>query len=424
MNGRSSTARPLGPLLRGGGVYWGAMLLAGGVNLGFNLLAARALGPGRYGELAALLALVNALLLGVSAITRTVTTLVAGRTDPALDAWVLRRGTGWLLGFGAACTLALGLAAVPTAHLLHLPRPAWIWVAALALPPAHAGAASTGILQGRRRFAVAGAINLAAAAAKFALLLALVRGRAGVGPDAGAAVAEVIVVWLGSTWALRPLLRAAPPPRRPLLAEGGALSLPAALTVARLLFLNLDILAARHFLGVRAAGLFAALAVTGRIVAYGTGAIPPVLYPYLIRHRRQARLAAACLLLGLGATAVAGGAGAAVFYLAPGGVVRALFGPAFAAIAPYAGWYGTAFLLYSLAYVHLQYLLAARSPWVWAYALGGGALELAAVSLFHRGLGELTAAVGACFTLLCCATGLHAAGLLRRQLRAAPGRVA
>jgi O-antigen/teichoic acid export membrane protein len=407
-SGSGRSAAPLVEFMTSTSAYWMAMLAVGVFNLGFNLVAARALAPAAYGELAAIIALVNLFLVAVGAITRTVTGMVARTEDAGLSAWMLRRGTVWLAVAGAAAALLVGAESRPIAAALHLDTPAWVLIAALALVPGNTGAVTTGILQGFRLFPIAGGVNLVAAVAKFTALLLLLRGGWGVTGGAAATLVEVTVVWLGTAAVLRRLLRGVTPRAGQLAAEyRNLLALPVSLTVARLVFFNLDILMARHYLGARDAGLFAALGVTGRIIAYATGALPPVIYPYLVRHRAEPRLAARCLALALGGTAAFGGVAIAIFYVAPGPVVRALFGSAFVQIAPYVAWYGLGFLLYALTYVLLHYLLAEESWWVWVYAVGGSAAEAATLMAFHGGIGELTRAVAAFFGLMFALTAIH-----------------
>lgn len=415
----------LGAFLDSGATYWSAMLLVGVLNLGFNVIAAQHLGPVAYGDLAAVLALINLFLVAIGAVTRTVTAIVARLEDLAVSAWLLRSGSVWMTLIGTAAVILVGSLARPVAALLHLDDPAWVWIAAVALVPGHTGAITTGILQGLRLFRQSGGVNLAGAAVKFGALLLLLHAGLGVTGGALASLAEVTIIWGGAYLVLIPLLRRLHPRRLDLAADyRELLALPVALTVARMLFFNLDILMARHYLSAQDAGLFAALGVTGRIIAYGTGALPPVIYPYLVRYRADHSLMAKYLGLALAATALCGGGVIAVFYLAPNVIVGALFGAAFAQIAPFVGWYGVAFLLYALTYVLLHYLLAEETWWVWVYALGGGMLEAAALVVFHAGIAQFTEVVTACFALIFVITAAHAAVYVlrppKRSLQAVP----
>ncbi len=411
--------------LRSGVTYWGAMLAVGACNLGFSLIAARRLGPSAYGALAAIVALVNVFLIAASAITRTVTVVVATADDRATGASIFRRGTVAAAGAGVVAMFLVGLAAAPVAHALHMQDPVWIWIAAASLVPAFAGAVTTGILQGLRLFRASGGVNLTAAVLKLITLLLLLDAGLGVAGAGMATLAEVTLIWLVAIPLLHRMFRGVrETPARAGAARHGSLALPAALTVARLVFFNLDILVARHYLGPEDAGLFAALAVTGRIIAYGTGALPPVVYPYLVRHRGDAGLMTRYLALCLAATAVAGGGAIAVLGLAPVSVVRVLFDSAFSGIAPYVAWYGLAFLLYSLSYVLLHYLLAVENWWVWVYAVGGGLAEVGALAVFHGGIGRLTAVETVFFGILFILTSAQTAVGLRRQRRAAAASTA
>jgi O-antigen/teichoic acid export membrane protein len=417
---RIRASSDLAQFLQSGATYWVAMLVVGVLNLGFNVVALRLLHPVRYGELAALISLVNLVLIASGAVSRTVTAVVATLEERHLAAWFRGSASPALAGMGLAATLVVGLFAGPIAGLLHLSHPLWVWIAAFSLVPGYAGAVVTGVLQGLRLFREAGAINLLAAVLKFATLLLLLGLGLGVTGGTLATLTEVTVVWVASyivlAWPLRGVAaRAVPWMAR----HRDLLGLPVALTVARLLYFNVDILMARHYLGPRQAGLFAALGLTGRIIAYGTGALPPVIYPYLIRFRGDRRLTVRTLGLTLLATAIAGGGAMGLFFVAPHLLVH-LFGADTAAIAPFVGWYALAFLFYSLAYVLLYFLLAAQSWWVWVYAIGGSALEILGLMLFHRDIAQFTVVVTVFFGLMFVLTGVHTVRLLASGRRQAP----
>ncbi len=407
---------PMGHFLENAANYWGAMLIVGILNLSFSVIAARHLGPTRYGVLAAVVTMINVFLIAATALTRTVTAHVATSDDRPAAAWFLRRSTARAAFAGAVAMAAFGLAATPVANLLRI-SPAWIWLAGASLIPALAGGVTTGILQGMRLFLTSGVVNLSASVLKLLTLILLLDAGLGVVGASVATLVEVTVISIVGIAVLGRILAAVPArqPAHPIAERQRLASLPTALTVARLVFFNLDILVARHFLGPEAAGLFAALAVTGRIIAYGTGALPQVVYPYLVRYRKDPALTARYLVFCLLATLLIGGGAIAVLTIAPAGVVGLLFGSSFRAISPYVAWYGLAFLLYSLAYVILHYLLALESWWVWVYAVAGGIAEVAAMAVFHHGIGDLTAVEVVFFACLFLLTSLQAALAFRRE---------
>lgn len=414
----AGTAGAMRHFLHSGVAYWGAMLLAGSSNLVFNLLAARFLGRDAYGITASLIALINILLIGSTAVTRTATALVAATDERGVSAWILRRGTWTTVLAGLLLMGLVGALARPLAAFLHLAHPLWIWLVGAAMVPALAGGITTGILQGMRSFAASGAVNLGGAVLKLAALVLLVDAGLGVTGATLATLCEVTVIWVGGLAILYRVLRgvAGATPAH-VGATRSLFTLPAALTVARLVFFNLDILIARHYLSATQAGLFAALAITGRTIAYGTGALPPVVYPYLVRYRQDLALTVKYLLLCLVATAVTGAGAIAVLVVAPTAVVHVLFSAQYASIAPYVAWYGLAFLLYSLVYVLLHYLLAIESGWVWVYAVGGGLAEIAAMTVFHSGIGMLTGVEVVFFGLLFILTSIQTVIALLRGRR-------
>lgn len=409
--------------LQSGVAYWALMLLAGLSNLVFTVLAARFLGPDAYGIMLSLTTLINVILIASTAVTRTATAVVAATADRGVSAWILQRGTGTMVLAGLFLMGIIGVLARPLADFLHLSHPAWIWIVGAAMVPCLAGGITTGILQGMRMFSTSGGVNLSGAAMKLGALVLLLDAGLGVTGATLATLFETTVIWVGGMVILYRMLRGV---ARTAPGHAGAarslFTLPAALSLARLVFFNLDILLAKHYLSAEQAGLFGALAMTGRIIAYGTGALPPVVYPYLVRHRSDRALSLRYLLLCQLATAVTGTAAVAALVLAPSTVVDIVYGSKYVAgVAPFVGWYGLAFLLYSLMYVTLHYLLAIESRQVWVYAAGGGVVELVAMVIFHRGIGALTAVEVVFFGVLFIVTSTHAVvALARTPATAAP----
>lgn len=380
----------------------------------FTVVAARLLHPVRYGEFAAIVALINLVLIASTAVTRTVVAVATTLDDRGMTAWLARWGSTCLALVGAVGLMVVGLFAHAIAETLHLQMPLWVWLAGAAMIPGYVGAVWSGLLYTLQLFLQAGVINVVAALVKLAVLVLLLSMGMSVTGGTLASLTEVTMVALGSLAVLFRPLRGVRPKVVPWMKQyRELLGLPLAPTVARLLYFNVDILMARHYLGPVEAGLFAALATIGRIIAYGTGALPTVVYPYLIRFRRNWSLTARTLLLTLGATLVVGGGGTAFLYVFPELVVR-VFGHSYQAIAPYMGIYGLAFLLYSLVYILLQYLLSAKSWWLWAYAIGGSMLEIVALVFFHRNIPQFTWVVTGFFGVMLVITGAHAAHDLLR----------
>ena len=282
-------ARPPSRLLGSAAVVSVAFLGANALAYVFTVLAARALAPAAYGELAALL---SVLLVGAVPATGV-------QTAAALHLGG-RRGDAELLGrlHATSCAVAAGVCAVgalvagPLAGLLHLPDPAsLVWLVALLVPhtlvPGYQG-----LLQGAgdyRRLAVLtvgfGVTKLGGGLA--GLLVGGTPAAALAGMTAGAC-AGALLGWLAT--GCPGLRRDLSGPLRTALRASAAL-------LGFVLLLNLDVLLARHHLSAAASGEYAVAAVFAKVAFWLPQGVGVVLLPRLGQAAGRRRLLSVALVL-------------------------------------------------------------------------------------------------------------------------------
>ncbi len=310
---------------QGGLVFVGASLAVGLSNFVFHLVLSRLLGPANYGAFGALLNVTAVATVPLNAVSVTVAQSVARRPDPA-QVPPLGRLLRLAVVAGALAT-ALWLAATPTLdRFFHLRTPDATVVLGFWLLVAVPGAVLEGVVLGQRRFAVAGAGQLAGTLVRLTSGVALVLLGLGVEGGMAATVAAALAIVAAYGWALR----------RELWARGRfvpraseALLSTVALGGAALLT-SIDAWLARHFLAPHAAGLFVAAATAGNIALFLPGAITLVYFPRLAASRGSGPEARQALARATGLVALVGLGSAGVMALFPGLVVGVLFGPAFA----------------------------------------------------------------------------------------------
>jgi O-antigen/teichoic acid export membrane protein len=297
-SGRAGAARPLARL---GAVLAAATLLANVLGYVLVLALSRLLPPADYGAVGALLnlaviGLVPALAVQLVAARETA---ARGRQAP-VDA---RLGT-----LGLAAGGVVGLVVVVAAPLLdrylHLGGP-WAPVAlGLSLVPGAGTAAVQGVLQGGERFGRLSIVLVVAAAMRCA--------GAALPAVAGWSVAAVIggtlvgaVVSLGVAVALVPgafgALRTSGLGRQARDVLGSSTS-----TAGLLVFVNLDVLLARHGLPPALSGLYAVGSIFTKIAFWGPAFLATLLYPRMTAPgaRDRAVVAAVGLTAGLGSAVV------------------------------------------------------------------------------------------------------------------------
>ena len=248
----------------------------------FTVIAARALVPAAYGELAALMSVLLVATVPATGVQTAAALYLGGRNGNQTSAMARLHATALVT---ALAVVALGvLAAAPVGALLHLPdATVLVWLLALLLPYTLV-AGYQGMLQGTGRYgrlavttAVFGAARLAGATAGLLIGGTPSSTLAGmtVGACAGALIAWAVCGRPGFSWELRGPVSA-------------TLHASAAL-LGFIVLLNLDVLLARHHLPAYAAGEYAVGAIFAKVAFWLPQGIGVVLLPRLAdaTHRRR-----------------------------------------------------------------------------------------------------------------------------------------
>lgn len=154
---------------------------------------------------------------------------------------------------------------------------------------------------------------------------------------------------------------------------------------------SMDIVLARHFLSGFEAGIYASVAVLGKIIFYASSAIATVLFPVLAaRHAKQERVAsitvfAVCLVAGISSVITI------VYMVFPMFVTHFLFGSSYDAAANYLGVFGIFISCYSVVYVLTMALLALEKTAVWRLIILAAVMQIALISFFHETISVMIA---------------------------------
>ncbi|MEI2775864.1 MAG: hypothetical protein V9G19_07795 [Tetrasphaera sp.] len=348
---RSSTEpASAGPGARSGAVLAAATLIAGVLGYAFILILSRALGPERYGAVAALLGVALISTVTMTAVQLENTRLVAsGRVTSGV---VLMRHS---LAVSIATALVVGLLCPLLVRLLHVDGLTDALVMASLLVPQTFSGGLLGILLGRglttqfgMLLVATGASRMLAAVATlavggdetFALVTAVVGGLAAcalgvwqvlISEPSDAGVAPEAFGWAG-------LARAA--------AGAGAL----------MVLLNADLLASRGVLPSRESGWYAFLVVFGRFTFWGTNFLSLWIFPHVAAKGSTTRAVRAAL----GVVVLVGAAAVLGAWLFGRPLVRLLAGESYLPAAGHAPAFATAGVL--LAVVQLAtYVDVARA---------------------------------------------------------------
>ncbi|HUB17718.1 MAG TPA: oligosaccharide flippase family protein [Acidobacteriaceae bacterium] len=371
------------------------LLLGSGVatltNFIYNVAVARFLGPAGYGHAAA----VYTLLVLISAATLSFQ-IVAAKVvaqQPSLEAKraVYRsvHRAAWTCGVLVAILLLL--CQKPIAAYLNLPGP--ILVALLA-----AGAAFY-VPLGARRGYMQGVCGFRALAINLVLegigrlggSLLLMHLGWGVRGVVAANAAAVAIAWLAAV----PLHRVARI-ANPLLLHHALRETQQAIVFfsGQVLINNCDIVLVKHFFLPAAAGLYAAVAMVGRVIFTFSSAVVNSMFPIVAGTRQEERRAlrviatSSLLVVGIGGVLALG------LRVTPAWVWTRFFGSGFALRGPYGlpwllSMYAVTTILYCLSVVIITYEMSwriANTGWI---QLAFSGVVIAGICLFHSSLREV-----------------------------------
>jgi O-antigen/teichoic acid export membrane protein len=373
-----------------------AVLLSGSslttlINLGYNILVARFLGASGYGHVAVvytMLTIASAVTLSFQIVSAKVVAQQASSAESRAAAYRFLHRSAWSCGLFVACLLVVFRQSV--ADYLRLPSPLLVVLLAV-------GAAFYVPLGSRRGYILgacgfkklASSLILEAGTRLIGSLVAVFLGFGVTGVIAANAAAEAIA------WAVIPPARTASG-KNPL---GGFLALRELLQAlvffsGQVLINNSDIVLVKHFFAPATAGLYAAIALVGRVIFSFSAAIMNGMFPVVAGARHEERknlsLIATSLLLVLGI----GSAMAIGLRIAPPSLWTTFFGPGFHLPGPYGLPYllslkAVVTMVFSLSIILIAYEMSYRiANTSWVQLAFGGAV-IAGICRFHSSLREV-----------------------------------
>jgi len=377
-------------------IFSGSVVLLSGsslttaINLAYNIAVARFLGPKGFGQAT----VVYTILTLISAVTlsfQIISTKAVAQQNSAEGKAAVYRGFhqgAWVCGILVALLLFLFQKAI--ASYLVLSDPMLVAILAIGVAFYVPLGSRRGYIQGtylfRRlatNFVVEGVIRLGGSV----LLILLGYGVEGV---IAANSAAVVVAYFA---AVPKLASPVPNPLR----FSSALretSMAMVFFFGQVLINNCDIVLVKHFFVAQEAGLYAAVAMVGRVIFAFSSAVVNSMFPHVAGtqqvERKDLRVIATSLLLVIGTgSALALGLG-----IAPAGIWTALFGSGFEIAGPYnfpylLVLYAITTIVFSLSVVVITFEMSykiAKTSWV---QLAFSGVVIAGICRFHSSLREV-----------------------------------
>ncbi len=152
---------------------------------------------------------------------------------------------------------------------------------------------------------------------------------------------------------------------------------------------NSDILLVKHFFESANAGLYASMALIGRVVYFVTWMFVMLLLPKVIEKRKQGLETSPVLRKYLGYIVLLS-AGIVLFtFLFPSFTVTVLFGEAYLSIGPLLGWYALATALFAISNVYTYYFLSLDKYLPIVFSGVFGLTQIGLIIIFHSSLLEV-----------------------------------
>ena len=364
--------------------------VATATNLLYNIAVARFLGPAGFGHATAvytLLILISAATLSIQIVSAK---MVAQQASPEGKRAVyhLFHRAAWAVG------IVLGLALLifqrPIANFLNLPSPSLVALLSVGAAFYVPLGARRGYVQGAcafRSLAISLVIEGIGRLGGSLLVMKLGMGVSGVIAANSAAVA---LAWL----LLIP--KRGPVVHLPLLRREAMRETTQALIffAGQVLISNWNIVLVKHFFAPRGAGLYAAVAMVGRVIFTSSWAVVNSMFPLVAGTRAEDRRGSRLILTSVGLVLAIGGVIVLGLHLAPPWIWTAFFGKGFFLTGRYdlsylMEIYGIMTVFYCLAVVLITYEMAykiANTSWV---QLAFGGAMIGGIWFFHDSLHQV-----------------------------------
>jgi O-antigen/teichoic acid export membrane protein len=357
--------------MRHGAIMALAMVLAGGLDYGVNIVAGRWLPPVQYGIFVSVTAILQVLLLLAIAIRMVVAFYTAELGAQGPSAWVagfVQRAWRWAWQWGLLAAILMAAISPWLARGLQLPNSWPLWAASSMVLFLFLRETTYGALQGIQSFTGLGVVQVVQAVLRMALAILLIWAG---GQASGAILAQPLSCALGlglALWWLRPQFRerGAMPKRR--VSWNYSAHTLVGLAIFGVLT-NLDALFVKRSFSPQVAGDYGPVVTLAKISLFLPWAIGIVLFPKVTQRQARGEDPRPILLLSLAAAVAPGLMLTGVYFLFPAKVVATVFGGAYADPGMVLGMASLAATLFAGANIWLNYAMSLERP-AFVYALG------------------------------------------------------
>lgn len=166
----------------------------------------------------------------------------------------------------------------------------------------------------------------------------------------------------------------------------GFFMLTACYELTQIICNNSDILLVKHYFPAQEAGLYASLALIGRVVYFVTWMFVMLLLPTVVDKKKKGEDTKPVLLKYTGYIIILASIIVGCTFLFPEFSVKLLFGEAYVSIAPLLGWYALATSFFAISNIFAYYFLSLDHYKPIGIAAIMGIMQIVLIALFHENL--------------------------------------
>lgn len=393
---------------RAGAIVFIGIAVANAGNYLFQLIAARWLGPGKYGDLAALIAVAALITLPLggiqAAVAREVATLDAAKRH-ALGVARVRYALGLTLTAGVIVATALILSSELIRHALDIESLSAVVMTLALVAPAFLMPLLLGWLQGLQRFGLLSATLTVGPLVRIALLVALLAAGKGVAGAAGATLVASAAALAIPLATLHSDIGTSGPRKAGSFnwTKGVRRSLPVIVGLLAVTALStIDVVVANIALDEQDAGIYGSASLISRVILYLSAAVVTVLLPKVSERSALQRDTTAILSASLLATTTLSVLATVFYTLFSDTIVSLTVGGEYADAAPLLWVFALAMSGYALLNVLLFNDLGRGGTAMVKLLVAGAIGQLVGLAIFHDSVWQLVtvSAVSAAALLL------------------------
>ena len=202
-----------------------------------------------------------------------------------------------------------------------------------------------------------------------------------------AALISVVVMYGVNFLPLRFLFAAKAVPMKLTKREAFMFAVPTLLvTLGMTSIYSTDMILVRHYFSAIDAGIYASLAVLGKIIFYASSVLAIVFYPVLSERTAKGENTDAVVRIGLMSVAAISIGITVLYFLFPNFIIRMLFGVSYVGGSSLLGIFGVFLVLYSIGNMFTTTFLATGKTKIWVIPVICAFLQIVGISMLHQSI--------------------------------------